>query len=163
MSLSCSHTFGSSVDTPEKPFEAWGSHGLLLVQPTAWGMQGSNPDEKMKSNPCISSKSQMRPQFGFVWDSRLLGRHSSCGPKFLCKWKMLRFACANQFSVWKRHNYTSNICNLRSSVASVSNLSRPSRGMKWRLKTHGSPIMGTILPTQWFSEMLHYYLTNSKF
>lgn len=147
----------------EKAFEAWGSPGLLQVQPTAWGIQGSSYPDERQPLPLKHIRNGAPAWLCTIWDSKLSRRHSSCGPKFLCKCKMLRFACANWFSMWKRHNYTSNICNLWSSVASVSNLSRPSRGMKWRLKTHRSPIMGTILPTWWFSEILHYYLTNSKF
>lgn len=109
VSLSRSPIFGSGVGMPEKAFEAWGSCGLLHIQPMAWGMQGSSPDERQRLH-LKHITNNASTWLCTIWDSKSLRRHSSCGSKFLCKCKILRFVCANRFSVWERHNYRSNIC-----------------------------------------------------
>lgn len=113
VSLSWCHTFGSSADTPEKDFGAWGPVESGPAQ--EWGVQG-------KGNSCISSTSQRGTWLCTLWDPKLLWKHSTCSPKILFKCKILRFECANYFPVIIFHDYTPSIFNLQFSVVSVSKL-----------------------------------------
>lgn len=168
MRLSCSHTFGSSVErtgvrgVTEKVSEAWWSCGLLAGPAHGMRNAGQQPRWKAILAP------QAHHKHGCNLSLYHLGLQACMKTLHLCP----NF-CVNA-------NYEDSNVQIVSLGGKKTSLQvqylqfvalsckcikpfRPSRGMKWRLKTHRSPIMGSILPTQWFSEILHYYLTISKF
>lgn len=153
--LQCRHTW--------KCFRNGDSRGLLLVQPMAEGMQSSDPDGRQPLHPKHVTNGAST-WLCTIWDSKLVWRHSTCGSRFLCKCKILIFACANWVSLWeKAWHYMVSICDLPPPQSQVYR-TFPDLAEAWSegLKPR-SLITGTILPTQRFSEILQHYLNNSNF